>query len=74
MSAVVAVIGAWFTRRLAALGLGTLASLAFLGPVGPILTGIANAIGATITAIFEIVVALSKSAKGVWFLLWPPLA
>ena len=42
----------------------TIASLALLGPVGPILTGIANAIGATITAVFEIILSLSKSAEG----------
>ena len=39
-------------------------SLAFLGPLGPILTGIANAIGAPITAIFEIVASLARSAEG----------
>ncbi|MBI4723864.1 MAG: hypothetical protein HY765_02300 [Rhodomicrobium sp.] len=57
-------IGAWFVRRIAAWGLGTAATLAFLSPAGPILTGIANAIGAIITAIFEIIVSLSKSAEG----------
>lgn len=56
--------GAWLTRRLAGLGLGALASLAFLGPLGPVLTGIGNAIGAIITAIFEILASLSKSAEG----------
>ncbi len=64
MIAVFTAIGAWFARRVAALGLGTLASLAFLGPAAPILTGIANAIGSTITAIFEILASLSKSAEG----------
>jgi hypothetical protein len=64
MSAVFGPIGAWFASRLAALGVGTLASLAFFAPVGPVLTGIGNAIGATITAIFEILAALSKSAEG----------
>jgi hypothetical protein len=64
MIAVLTGIGAWFSRRIAAFGLGTVASLALLGPAGPILTGIANAIGATITAVFEIVVSLSKSAEG----------
>ncbi len=64
MIAVFTAIAAWFSRRIGAVGLGTVASLAFLGPAGPILTGIANAIGATITAIFEIVVSLSKSPEG----------
>ena len=64
MIAVLTAIGAWFSRRFAAFGLGTVASLALLGPAGPILTGIANAIGATITAVFEIIVSLSKSAEG----------
>ena len=64
MIAVFASVGAWFARRFAALGLGTVASLAFLGPLSPILTGIANAIGAAITAISEIVASLSRSAEG----------
>ena len=68
MTAVFATLGAWLSRRLEAFGLSTIVSLAFLGPVAPILTGIANAIGATITAIFEIVVSLSKSAEGRVFL------
>ncbi len=68
MTAVFTVLGAWLSRRLAALGLSTVVSLALLGPVAPIVTGIANAIGATITAIFEIVVSLSKSAEGRVFL------
>ena len=57
MIAVFTSVGAWFVRRFAALGLGTIASLAFLGPLPPIVTGIANAIGAIVTAIFEIVAA-----------------
>lgn len=64
MIAVFAAIGAWLARGFAALGLGTVASLAFLGPLGPILAGIATAIGAAITAIFEIVASLSRSAEG----------
>ena len=64
MIAVFTAIGTWFAGRFAALGLGTVASLAFLGPIGPIVTGIANAIGAIITAIFEIVASLAKSAEG----------
>jgi hypothetical protein len=64
MTAIFTAVGAWLSRRLAVAGLSTIASLAFLGPLAPILTGIANAIGATITAIFEILAALSKSAEG----------
>jgi hypothetical protein len=56
--------GAWIARFMTALGLSGLMSLAFLGPAGPILTGIANAIGAVITAVFEIAASLSKSAEG----------
>jgi len=68
MTAVFTVLKAWLSRRLAAFGLSTVLSLAFLGPAAPVLAGIANAIGATITAIFEIVLALSKSAEGRVFL------
>jgi hypothetical protein len=68
MTAVFTVLGAWLSRRLAAFGLSTVLSLAFLGPAAPVLAGIANAIGATITAIFEIILALSKSAEGRVFL------
>lgn len=64
MIAVFTALGAWIARGLAATGLRTVASFAFLGPVGPILTGIANAIGAIITAIFEIVASLAKSPEG----------
>ena len=64
MIAIFKAAGAWLARGFPALGLGTVASLAFLGPMGPILTGIANAIGATITAIFEIIASLSRSAEG----------
>jgi hypothetical protein len=64
MISVLTSISAWIARRIAALGLGAVASAALLGPIGPIVTGIANAIGATITAVFEIVVSLSKSAEG----------
>jgi len=64
MIAVFTAIGTWFAGRMAALGLGTVASLAFLGPVGPTVTGIANAIGSIITAIFEIIASLAKSAEG----------
>jgi hypothetical protein len=64
MIAVFTALGVWIGRVFGALGLRTVASLAFLGPAGPILVGIANAIGAIITAIFEIVASLAKSAEG----------
>ncbi|MFY9641875.1 MAG: hypothetical protein WCD20_15950 [Rhodomicrobium sp.] len=64
MIGVFTAIGAWIAGRLGALGLGTVASLAFLGPFGPIVTGVANAIGSVITAIFEIIASLAKSAEG----------
>ncbi len=64
MIAVFVAIGTWFVSRFTALGIGTVASLAFLGPLGPIVTGIANAIAAIITAIFEIIASLAKSAEG----------
>jgi hypothetical protein len=64
MLSIVTTVGGWIVGRLGAWGLGGLASLAFLGPVAPIITGIANAIGAVITAVFEIIVALSKSPEG----------
>ncbi len=64
MLAVLGSIGTWAAGRLAAWGLGRLTSLAFIGPLAPIITAIAKAIGATITAVFEIIVALSKSPEG----------
>ncbi len=64
MIAVLSAAGAWIARRFAAWGIGSVATLAFLGPFGPVITGIANAIGAMITAIFDIVLALAKSAEG----------
>lgn len=64
MIAVFTAVGTWFAGRLAGFGLGTVASLAFLGPLGPIVTGIANAIVAIITAIFEIIASLAKSVEG----------
>jgi hypothetical protein len=64
MMTVLTRIAAWITGRFAAWGIGSLLSLSFLGPLAPILTGIANAIGAAITAVFEIIVSLSKSPEG----------
>jgi hypothetical protein len=57
-------LGVWIARRFAALGIGTVSALAFLGPLGPIISGIANAIGSIITAVFEIIASLAKSAEG----------
>ena len=39
-------------------------ALAFLGPIAPIITGVAQLIGGVFTAICEILVSLSKSAEG----------
>jgi hypothetical protein len=64
MMAILAKIGSWIAGRFTAWGLGSILSLSFLGPLAPIITGIANAIGAAITAIFEILVSLSKSPEG----------
>jgi hypothetical protein len=64
MIATLTSLWSWIAGRFTAWGLGSLLSLSFLGPLAPILTGIANAIGAAITAIFEILVSLSKSPEG----------
>jgi hypothetical protein len=64
MISILTSVGAFLARRFAGLGLSAVASVAVLGPLGPVLNGIANAIGSTITAVFEIVVALSRSAEG----------
>ncbi|MFZ1109491.1 MAG: hypothetical protein WAN43_14260 [Rhodomicrobium sp.] len=40
------------------------AALAFLAPLSPIVSGIAQFFGAVVTAIGEILAALSKSAEG----------
>jgi hypothetical protein len=57
-------VGAWIARRFAAFGINTVTSLAFLGPLGPIFSGLATAAGSLIGAIFEIVASLAKSAEG----------
>ncbi len=62
--AIFSTILAWLGRRVASWGLGSLTSLAFLGPLGPILTSIGNAVGSVITAVFEIIASLAKSAEG----------
>jgi hypothetical protein len=64
MIAVFSAIGAWFARRLAAWGVGSVATLAILGPLGPVVSGIVSAAGALLTAIFEIVAGMAKSAEG----------
>lgn len=42
--------------------------LSFLGPLAPIIAGVASALGSTITALFEILASLSKSPEGRVFL------
>jgi hypothetical protein len=64
MIALFSAFGAWIARRIASWGLGTVTTLAFLGPLGPILTGIANAIGSIISAVSEIIASLARSAEG----------
>jgi len=64
MIGVFTAIGAWFGRFAATLGVSGVAALAFLGPLGPIISGIASAIGLAISALFEIIASLSKSAEG----------
>jgi len=66
MSAFLALItslGGRFAAGAAKLGLSA-ASLAFLGPLAPIITGTGQFIGAAVTAIGEILASLSKSAEG----------
>ena len=66
MSVILALIAS-LAGRLAAgaanLGLST-AGLALLGPLAPIISGLAQLIGAAITAAAEILASLSKSAEG----------
>ncbi len=66
MSAFLALIAS-LSERLAGLtikiGLST-AGLALLGPLAPVITGIAQFVGAIVTAIGEILASLSKSAEG----------
>jgi hypothetical protein len=47
-----------------AVKIGFPAALAFLSPLAPIITGIGQFIGALVTAVGEILAALSKSAEG----------
>jgi len=62
MSAFLALVTSLWTRLAA--GAASAAVLAFLGPLGPIISGIGQFIGAVITAIGEILASLSKSAEG----------
>ena len=64
MLAIFSTIGGWIVKRVASWGLSGLTSLAFLGPLGPILTGIGQFIGGVISAIAEIITAMSKSYEG----------
>lgn len=61
--AIIGTIGERLAGTFAKLGLST-AGLALLGPLAPIITGVAQFIGAAVTAIGEILVSLSKSAEG----------
>jgi hypothetical protein len=65
MSTFLAIIAS-FGARIAAIAakIGLPAALTFLTPLAPIVSGIGQFIGAVITAIGEILVALSKSAEG----------
>ncbi len=66
MSAFLALIASLSERLVAVaakFGLST-AGLALLGPLAPVITGIAQFVGAVVTAIGEILASLSKSAEG----------
>ncbi len=52
-----------FAAAAAKFGLSATA-LALVGPLGPIISGIGQVIGAAVTAIGEILASLSKSAEG----------
>jgi hypothetical protein len=65
MSTLLALIASFWVRVAAvAATIGLPAALAFLAPLAPIVSGIAQLIGAVVTAIGEILAALSKSAEG----------
>jgi len=61
--AFIASLGGRFAAVAANLGLSA-AGLALLGPLTPIISGIAQFVGAAITAAGEILASLSKSAEG----------
>jgi hypothetical protein len=65
MSTLLALIGSFWGRiAAAAVTISLPAALSFLSPLAPILAGIGQLIGAFVTAIGEILAALSKSAEG----------
>ena len=61
--AFIASLGGRLAVGAAKLGLST-AGLALLGPLTPIISGIAQFLGAAVTAVAEILASLSKSAEG----------
>jgi hypothetical protein len=64
MSTLQALFGSMWGVILAVVAKIGLPALAFLGPLAPIVTGIGQLVGAFVTAIGEILAALSKSAEG----------
>jgi hypothetical protein len=65
MSIFLALIGPLWARILGILvKIGLPAAFSFLTPLAPILTGLGQLVGAIVTAIGEILAALSKSAEG----------
>lgn len=61
--ALIASLGGRFATVATNLGLSA-AGLALLGPLAPIISGIAQFLGAAITAVGEILASLSRSAEG----------
>jgi Na+-transporting methylmalonyl-CoA/oxaloacetate decarboxylase gamma subunit len=65
MSTLLALIASFWGRIAgAAATFGLPAVLAFLTPLAPVISGVGQFIGAAVTAIGEILAALSKSAEG----------
>ena len=62
MSAFLALIASLGARLVGSAALST--GLALLGPLAPVITGVAQFVGAVATAIGEILASLSKSAEG----------
>lgn len=62
MSAFLALFASFWSRL--ATGALWAGALAFLGPIGPIVSGVAQVIGGVLTAAVEILVSLSKSPEG----------
>ncbi len=61
--AFIASLGGRLAAGVAKFGLST-AGLALLGPLSPVISGVAQFIGAAVTAAGEILASLSKSAEG----------